>query len=392
LKKNNILIVHPISQFSGSLKSLEEYLKFFKKKYNFYFLIPRGEASRRLEKYGKVFNTIGLSKFDNSQLGYYRNIRWLLIFREIFFIFSTILITLKIKKKIKNISLIHFNEITLIPTIFIFRFFFNIPFILHCRILFKKDNYFGKIIEKFLKKNINQIIAIDTDVKKSLPNSLSIKVVRNIFVIKNFKKNMSLKDEDPYLNLGYIGTYLKYKGVEDLINVVKKMSKNDYKVRLFLGGGFLKENIFFQKIGLSNNIKKKIIEHKNIINLGHIKNLEKFYNKINVLCFPSYLNALGRQVFEAGLFFKPSIVCIKKTQSDSFINNVTGLSFNKPGSLNKLEQKIIFFYKKRNLIKKMGKKANALIIKNYDPKTNLKFLDKIYSYQINSKFVNVIKK
>lgn len=77
MKKHNILFVHPIKEFSGSLKSMEEYLKLLKKNYNFYFLVPTGVASQRLKKYGKVINVYGLSKFDNSQLGYYRNLRWL---------------------------------------------------------------------------------------------------------------------------------------------------------------------------------------------------------------------------------------------------------------------------------------------------------------------------
>ena len=49
-----------------------------------------------------------------------------------------------IKKKKFKIDIIHFNEITLIPTIFLFKFFFKIPFILHCRILFKKRKLFWK--------------------------------------------------------------------------------------------------------------------------------------------------------------------------------------------------------------------------------------------------------
>ena len=187
-KKNNILIVHSIGEFSGSLKSLEEYLKIMVKDYNFYFLTPSGIAEKRLQKYGHVIKTLGLSKFDNSILGYYRGLRWLILLREILLIFPTLFSVFLIKKNIKKLDLIHFNEVTLVPTIFIFKFFFKEPFILHCRILFKKNNYFGKRICKFLKKNIFKIIAIDNDVKNSFPSNLNIEVIRNIFVIKKMKK------------------------------------------------------------------------------------------------------------------------------------------------------------------------------------------------------------
>ena len=383
MKKNNILIVHPISQFSGSLKSIEQYVKLLKKKYNFFFIIPSGEASQKLKKYGNVLEVFGLSKFDNSQLGHYRKLRWLLLIREIFLLFPTFLSVLKIKKKINNIDLIHFNEITLLPTIYIYKLFFNVPFILHCRILFKKDNFFGKKIIKFLKKNINEIIAIDNDVKKSLPSILNVKVVRNILIKKkfNFKKKKTKKDK--VLKLGYLGTFLKYKGLEDLIKVINKLNNENYLIRLYLGGNFLKENMVFKTFKVSNNIDQQIINSKNIINLGHITNLNRFYQRIDILCFPSYLNALGRQVFEAGLFRIPSIVCLSRNKSDSFVDKLTGLSFNKPGSLKQLGEKIKILYFNRKLINKMGLEANKLITKNFKISTNLKKLQVIYKTQIS---------
>ena len=374
MKKNNILIVHPIKEFSGSLKSIEEYVKLLKNKYEFIFLTPKGLSSKRLSKFGRVIQVWGLSKFDNSQLGYYKNLRWLLIIREVVFLFPTILAALYIKFKFKKLSIIHFNEITLIPTIYIFKFFFQIPFVLHCRILFKKNNYFGKKIIKFINKNVKKVIVIDNDVKESFPKSFKTEIVRNIFIKKNFLK---LKKNSEYLNLGYLGSFLKYKGLEDLIKVTNNLNKKNYKIRLFLAGNFVRKNFIIEKLNLSNNISEKILINKNIILLGHLNNLKNFYQKIDILCFPSYLNALGRQVFEAGIYSIPSIVCIKKN-SDSFINYRTGLSFKNPGSLKTLEKKIIFFYNQRHKIKKMGNEARKLMIKNYDINENKIKLNKIY--------------
>ena len=121
MKKNSILFVHPISQFSGSLKSLEEYLKLLQDKYNLYFLTPSGISAKRLRNYGDVTSVYGLSKFDNSKIGYYRGLRWFLIFRELFLLLPIFIYIYNLKKK-KNFDIIHFNEITLIPTIYIFKF------------------------------------------------------------------------------------------------------------------------------------------------------------------------------------------------------------------------------------------------------------------------------
>ncbi len=375
-KKLNILIIHSIGEFSGSLKSLEEYLSIIKKKYNFYFLTPSGVSAKRLKKYGQVIKTSGLCKFDNSILGHYNGLRWLILIREIFLVFPTLISVLLIKKKIKNIDIIHFNEITLVPTIFIFKFFFNVPFILHCRILFKKNNYIGKKICRYLKKNIFEIIAIDNDVKKSLPHYLNVKVVRNI--LYNFKKRKKKKYfQNGYINLGYIGSYLKYKGLEDLVKVFNKLKKEKKKIRLYLAGNFIPTK-WYGRFFASNNIDSKLINSKNIINLGHLNNVEDFYKQIDVICFPSYLNALGRQIFEAGLYKIPSIVCLKKNYADSFVNNKTGLSFKQPGDLKKLQNIINYLYLNKKKIIQMGNNAQKLINKNHSVNLNLKKLENIY--------------
>ena len=109
-----------------------------------------------------------------------------------------------------------------------------------------------------------------------------------------------------------------------------------------------------------------------------IDKLDNFYNKIDVWCFPSYLNALGRQIFEAAFHNVPSIVCLKKEKSDSFINNKTGLSFKNPDSKNNIEKKIKYFYFNRKKIKKMGINANKLVSRNFSINDNLKKIKKIY--------------
>ena len=243
--------------------------------------------------------------------------------------------------------------------------------------MFKRDNFFGNKISNFLKNSIFQIIAIDNDVKNSLPKMLNVKIVRNIFIKTKIKKKNIIKN-DEYLKIGYIGSFLKYKGIEDLIYAVDSLVKNKYKIKLYLAGNFIKIFSILNFFKISNNIDKDLLKKKHIISLGHINKLDKFFNKIHVLCFPSYLNALGRQVFEAGLYNIPSIVCIKNNKSDSFVNRKTGISFKNPGSIKQLKDKINYFYHNRSQISKMGKNAKKLILKNYSVKENLNKIIKIY--------------
>ena len=52
---------------------------------------------------------------------------------------------------------------------------------------------------------------------------------------------------------------------------------------------------------IDSNVNANLLK-KNIKNMGFVKNIENFYNQIDILCFPSSLNATGRQIFEAGIF------------------------------------------------------------------------------------------
>ena len=379
-KKINILYIYPIHQFSGSLKSLQEYLKILpKKKYNFYFIAPFGKASKILSKFGLVIKTLGITKFDNTSIGHYRGIRWLILIREIFYIFPTLYSCLFLKIYQKKIDIIHLNDSTALPIIFFLKIFYNSKIILHVRSVLKNDNYISSFISLIVAKYVDKVIVIDNTVKNSLKFNQKSTVIRNIIVSKkNIKKKGGV-----YLKIGYIGSLVKFKGVEDLISATQQLINEKFKIKLYLAGNKVHKNYFIiskllKILNINNDIFESNMENNNIIFMHQIDNIEKFYEKIDVLVFPSYINALGRSVFEAGCFSIPSIVCLDKRYSDSFIKNYSGLSFSRPGDRPALRNAIKFFYNNRKMITKMGINANKIFIKNFNPERNLHKLEKIY--------------
>ena len=58
--------------------------------------------------------------------------------------------------------------------------------------------------------------------------------------------------------------------------------------------------------------------------MNNISNLDKFYQKIDLICFPSRMNALGRPVIEAASFGIPSLVCLDDYFNDTIIDKKTG--------------------------------------------------------------------
>ncbi len=386
-RKYKILYIQPIGAFSGSLKSSEEYIKNLYTKFDFIFFTQNGFAKKILKKYGQVFESFGLCKYDNTENSHYKGLRWLLIFREVFYVIPTILNLLKIKFFIKDIDLIHLNEITGLPSAVLAKLIFRKPLIVHVRSLNYRNNKSLKsnLHLKILKKFANIILAIDQEVFKTVNIKNKTTLLRNILDLK--RKNKKNKKINKELKIGYIGTYLKYKGIENLIEAVEELILKDYKIKLIFAGKFLDRSFLIKNLlswfSIDNNINSNLFKKIFIKNMGFVKKIQNFYDQIDILCFPSSLNATGRQIFEAGMFSIPVIVCMKSNKNDSVKNNYNGLIYNNFFSIKDLQKKILIFYNNRKLIKIMGNRGKKLALKRNMKNNNINKLTSIYKNLIN---------
>ncbi len=129
----NIFFLHGVSSFGGSTKSLVELytqLKLYGIKGT--ALCRKGKSEQALSDVGiKTHKVIGVTQFDNTLYGYYKKLRWLVLLRELTFIFPTLLTLIKIKLKSKKFDIIHANEITLLPVAILTKLLFRCPLIDH---------------------------------------------------------------------------------------------------------------------------------------------------------------------------------------------------------------------------------------------------------------------
>ena len=146
------------------LNSSEEYIKNLYKKFSFIFFTPKGYSSKILCNYGKVFNSYGICKFDNTENSHYSGLRWLLIIREIIYFIFTIFNLIRIKLHVKEIDLIHLNEITGLPSALFAKYLFKKPLVVHVRSLNNNKNKLSKLYLKIVEKYVDKILAIDNDV------------------------------------------------------------------------------------------------------------------------------------------------------------------------------------------------------------------------------------
>ena len=139
------------------------------------------------------------------------------------------------------------NEITGLPTAVIAKLIFQKPLIIHARTLNYKNNksLVSKLYLKMLSKFADKILAIDKDVFNTIHIRKKTLVLRNILDLNfNFKKRKISNNE--ILNVGYIGTSLKYKELI-LIRATEELILKGYKKRLILAGSPIKRGFFLEK-------------------------------------------------------------------------------------------------------------------------------------------------
>jgi glycosyltransferase involved in cell wall biosynthesis len=181
-----------------------------------------------------------------------------------------------------------------------------------------------------------------------------------------------------------LGTLDYHKGVDFLYKTASQIENK--KINFIFAGEPSIKNKFLSKILHFLGIKKNIYdviesnEYKfmtNLIFFGKIYNLEKFYSIIDIICFPSRMNALGRPVIEAASYGIPAIVTLKKYYNDTIISNKTG-KIIKFGDIGAFKKNISYFFNNKKKLKLYGRRALRNFKKVHNKEKNLKKLINLY--------------
>lgn len=389
-----VLYIDGVGVFGGACRSLFENIKILKdKEVDPYFIIQKGSI---LKYYGllskNIISVFGISRFDNTKYSYYKGLRWLILIRELFFVPFTLYAFIKAKVKWREFDVIHINELTELLPIILSKLFFKAPIVVHCRSLYHNDSrsFRNKIIKTIIKRNVSCLIAIDKNVYNSIPKVVKSAIINNSYspITKPYKKTKKANTNS--FVIGYAGSLSKMKGIYELIECFKLLKEENLDIKLLVAGDIPKKynllvETILKKLKLIN--QKSLQDFKNLILkygienkvsfLGNIDEMSKFYQQIDALCFPSFLDAPGRPIIEAAYFGVPSIVTIKKPQEDTLIHNKTGIaiSTNDPKLVKKT---LIHLFENPKIYLTMGVKANELYKKNFDPKKNSILLLKTY--------------
>lgn len=393
-----ILYLHMIGAFGGASRSLIEVVRAFPQdEVEALFVTPKGSAANEFHSIASdIIEVKGMSQFDNTRYSFYRGFRWIVLLREFFYLPFTIVGLLRARSRWGSVDLIHVNEFTGLFPWLLARKLFSAPVVVHVRSLARADNGspITRLINYLLRNRANAVIAIDENVRASLPPDLAVNVIHNSFSYKPESKDDDLQKviktiRQESFKVGFVGNLLRVKGLFELIESAHLLNKEGLDIEyLIVGDDAHKRGSLFnwllKNLGLSQDIKKEIFAMISQYGLtdrfhfsGFTADIQSAYSVMDVLCFPSHYDAPGRPVFEAAFVGVPSIVAVREPHPDTLINGETGLAIL-PKDFIGLAAAIRSLATNRNWCQCLGQSARDLARQNFDVKNNAKLLLELY--------------
>jgi len=387
-----------IGAFGGASRSLIEIVRALpKEEVEVLFVTPSGSAANAFRRIASdVIEVRGMSQFDNTRYSFYRGLRWLVLLREIFYLPFTIAGLVRARLRWGSVDLIHVNEFTGLLPWLLARKLFSAPVVVHVRSLARvnKSSLITRLINYLLRNKADAVIAIDENVRASLPSDLSVSVIHNSFspgYIKgddNLQKTIQKIRKESF-KVGFVGNLLRVKGLFELIEAAHILDEEGLDIEYLIVGDDAhgRSSLFkwlLRILGLSQDVKKEIlsmISQYGLANRFHFSgftaDIQSAYTAVDVLCFPSHYDAPGRPVFEAAFVGVPSIVAVRDPYPDTLINGRTGLAIF-PQDFIGLASAIRSLATNRDWCQSLGQSARDLAHNNFDVAKNSKLLLELY--------------
>ena len=387
----SVLYVHHAGTFGGASRSLLELIKGFPQGSVAPRLITqRGGVAQFFARSGiEVIETTGISQFDHTRFGHYRGRRWLLLLREMIYLPFTILALLRARRRWKDIDIVHVNEVVSLATVILGKILFRCPVVVHVRSMqeTRRGRLRTRIIGRLLRRYADAVIAIDETVRRSLPAGIDAAVVHNAYSPGSDRTGASTaqplippKSPGP-LRVAMVGSPLAFKGVWEFVEAARLCRERNLAVEFLVVGvgsrqsggpirGLLRAAGFMHDAGeeLRRHIEKYGLKDS-VHLIAFTPDIDQVYRNIDVLCFPSHLNAVGRPVIEAAFWSVPSIVAMRDPQPDTMVHCETGLCIE-PGDPRAIADAISFFCRNPFETARMGEAARRLALQNFDSGKN----------------------
>lgn len=269
----------------------------------------------------------------------------------------------------------------------------GIPVVMHARSVASKGAQWAHA-GKYIRKYVDQLVAIDESVQHALSDVAHAKVVYNSLQgIDQAASMSSVNIDGPKrpIRFVFLSNLLVYKGLWEIVEAVKLLKdRNDFEVKIL--GTNSRPPEFFKTLkgkvakhfGLVRELDQELQAFIKLNNLeskielcGFVDEFEEFLESIDVNLFPSHLNGPSRSVFETGIRGIPTILALEDKIEDVVEDGKTGFIIppRSPLQLAKAMERLIEDDDLRN---KLGANSKQKYRKLFDPELNAATMFEIY--------------
>lgn len=387
-----VLFIHHCGAFSGASRSLWELISAFPASaVEPWVLAPTGRTLQVFASAGiRCIPSNNLSIFDNTRYGYYRGLRWLILLRELARLPGTYRCLRRALGECPPIDLVHVNDITMLYAIAMLAKRLRVPVVVHVRgVQSRRQGWPGRLVTRVLERRARSLIAIDETVKRSLPPSLMPRatVIHNGFQPSVGDQEASVAQLP--LVVAMVGNLIRAKGCREFVEAADLCKKEKLRVRfVFVGAGAGAPPSWWARqlvrVGVAQSIEHELRDTVTRLGLEDTVEFRPFttdlatvYRSIQVICFPSHLDAPGRPIFEAAFFAVPSIVAIANPTADTFVDGETGIRID-AGSATEIVTAVRRLAQDPGERRRLGRNAQALARRNFDAGRNASAVLELY--------------
>jgi glycosyltransferase involved in cell wall biosynthesis len=186
------------------------------------------------------------------------------------------------------------------------------------------------------------VVAIDHTVAATLGADLSLSVIHNGLSVEATVPSVSQTSQDRPVQVGFLGVLIELKGIFELLQAMRILKQRGVNIRCLVAGENARELSGLKawvlaRLGFGRDVRAELealIErhelHEQVELLGFVADVRTLYPALDILCFPSHLDAAGRPVFEAAFYSIPSVVAVANPVEDAIVHEVTGLAVPTP--------------------------------------------------------------
>ena len=395
-----ILFVHHTSEFVGSARSLYYLLKELDRtKYEpVISLIYDGPVRKKYEELGIKVYHVPFTPIWEAPSAYWYN------FKNKTMNWFAFLPSGRFKGFLAEIrpDIVHLND-TACLSAGITANRCGIPVVTHVRSVHRHEPMWmqmrARLLVKAIEKISSRIIAIGEEYAIQFGNSKKVEVIYNSLDFPEIEKSvgtgskfrMEIGAGNEEFIVGMIGTLTKHKGAWDFIRAAGKAvhGMKDKKVKFVIVGKIHDKTIWNRlkektevfgirhQLDEANELAKKCKVADSLIITGHRNDIYTVMDALDIVVFPTRLDATGRPILEAAALGKPSIAAVPTKNTGVLLDGVTGLIVP-PENPEALADAIMRLAENQELRNSMGRAGFELSRKNFDPKINVKKIQRIY--------------